>query len=69
MKSDVVQQSDNHSEGDFGLDMDSYVIPAQELRCPGCRRFLGYVAIAWGAIKLKCPNCKRWTTLDISPGK
>jgi hypothetical protein len=34
-----------------------------------CHRFLGYTAIAWGAIRIKCPNCKRWTLLDISPKK
>lgn len=55
--------------GDFALDMGKMVIPAQEIRCPGCRRFLGYHAIAWGAIKIKCPNCKKWTILDISPKK
>lgn len=59
--------NNNHKEGDFALDMGSYGIPATELRCPGCKRFLGYVAIAWGAIKIKCPNCHQWTTLDVSP--
>jgi len=54
-------------EGDFGLDMGKSVIPAKELRCPACGRFIGYEAIAWGAIKLKCPNCKEWLTFDVSP--
>lgn len=58
-----------NNEGDFGLDMGNYIIPARELRCPGCKRFLGYVAIAWGAIRIKCPNCKEWTTLDVAPSK
>lgn len=49
--------------------MGSLVVPAEEIRCPGCKRFIGYQAIAWGAVKLKCPNCKRWITLDISPKK
>ncbi len=43
------------------------MIQAQEMRCPGCGRFLGYQAILLGIIKLKCPNCKEWTTLDINP--
>jgi LSD1 subclass zinc finger protein len=63
------QKVSNNHEGDFALDMGNYGIPAAELRCPGCKRFLGYVAIAWGAIKIKCPNCKKWTTLDVSPEK
>lgn len=60
---------DNHDEGDFGLDLGTVIIPARELRCPGCHRFLGYVAIAWGAVKIKCTNskCKQWVTLDVSP--
>jgi LSD1 subclass zinc finger protein len=61
-----VKQSTNHDEGDFGLDMGKYIIPARELRCPGCKRFLGYTAIAWGAVKIKCSNCKEWVTLDVS---
>lgn len=67
MKRKVVDRE----EGDFGLDMGKMVIPAQELRCPGCGRFIGYQAIAWGAIKVKCPNskCKKWITLDVSPEK
>lgn len=63
------QSKNNHDQGDFGLDMGNMIIPARELRCPGCARFLGYVAIAWGAIKLKCSNCKEWVTLDVSPKK
>lgn len=57
-------------EGDFGLDMGKMVVPAQEMRCPSCQRFLGYQAIAWGAVKIKCPNskCKEWVTFDVSPG-
>ena len=55
-------------EGDFGLDMGKMVVPAQEMRCV-CGRFLGYQAIAWGAIKLKCPNCKEWLVYDVSPEK
>jgi len=62
----------NSNEGDFALDMSKELkafIPAQEIRCPNCSRFLGFQAIAWGAIKLKCPNskCKRWIVIDISP--
>ena len=60
------------TEGDFALEMGKkMMIPAQELRCPGCSRFIGYQAIAWGAIKIKCPNskCKRWIVLDVSPEK
>lgn len=66
---EVTKQNTNHAESDFGLDMGEYIIPARELRCPGCKRFLGYVAIAWGAVRIKCPNCKEWTTLDVSPKK
>jgi len=58
-----------NNAGDFALDMGDYGIPAQELHCPKCRRFLGYTAIAWGAIRIKCSNCKTWTTLDVSPKK
>lgn len=64
-----VTETKNQENGDFALDMGNIYIPAEELRCPGCRRFLGYQAIAWGAIKLKCPNCKEWVTLDVSPKK
>jgi phage FluMu protein Com len=56
--------------GKFALDVgDNYIIPLQEIRCPGCQRFLGYQAIVWGAVKLKCPNCKAWVAIDISPEK
>ena len=65
----VTDAQNNHNEGDFALDMGNVVIPAQELRCLGCKRFLGYTAIAWGAIKVKCPNCKKWTVLDVAPKK
>jgi len=60
----------DNTEGDFALEMSKkMMLPAQELRCPGCGRFIGFQAIAWGAIKLKCPNskCKKWITIDISP--
>ena len=57
------------NDGDFGLDMGGMVVPAQEMRCPGCGRFIGYQAIAWGVIKVKCPNCKEWLTYDVSPNK
>ena len=60
----------NSNEGDFALEVGKkMMIPAQELRCPGCGRFIGYQAIAWGAVKIKCPNskCKRWIVIDISP--
>ncbi|MFA5401244.1 MAG: hypothetical protein WC359_12425 [Dehalococcoidia bacterium] len=55
--------------GDFALDLGKRMVPAQEIRCPGCGRFLGYQAIAWGAVRIKCPNCKDWVTIDISPEK
>lgn len=64
-----IKIAEDKNPGDFALDLGTVIIPAIELRCPGCRRFLGYVAIAWGAIKLLCPNCKKWTTVDISPDK
>lgn len=57
-------------EGDFALDIDKKtMVPAQDIRCPGCGRFLGYQAIVWGAVKIKCTNskCKKWVTIDISP--
>lgn len=60
----------SREEGDFALKMGKrMMIPAQELRCPNCGRFLGYQAIAWGAIRVKCPNskCRQWVTVDISP--
>jgi len=66
MKQETNSQPD---DGDFALDMGNLVIPAEEMHCPGCRRFLGYQAIAWGAIKIKCSNCKKWLTLDVSPKK
>jgi len=57
--------------GEFALDLGRTMIPASRIVCPGCGRFLGYQAIAWGAIKIKCTNskCKQWVTLDISPNK
>lgn len=58
--------------GDFALEVnDKYMIPFQEIHCPGCNRFLGFQAIAWGAIKLKCTNskCRQWLTIDIAPNK
>lgn len=60
----------DQTEGDFALNMGrKMMIPAQEIRCPGCGRFIGYQAIAWGAIKIKCTNskCKKWITIDIAP--
>ena len=70
----VVKQltKEDQSAGQFALEVDKdYIIPLQEIRCPGCGRFLGYQAIVWGAIKIKCTNskCKKWLTLDISPKK
>lgn len=55
--------------GEFALDMGTTMIPAERMVCPGCGRFLGYQAIAWGAVKMKCTNskCKQWVTIDISP--
>lgn len=56
--------------GQFALEInDKQMIPLQEIRCPGCGRFLGFQAIVWGAIKIKCTNskCRQWLTLDISP--
>ena len=46
-------------------------VEAQEMRCPGCGRFLGFQAIIWGLVKIKCTNskCKEWTTIDIRPEK
>jgi hypothetical protein len=43
----------------------------QEIRCPGCGRFLGYQAIMWGIFKIKCTNskCRQWITIDISSDK
>ncbi len=57
--------------GDFALDMGNAMIPAERMVCPSCGRFLGYQAIAWGAVKVKCTNskCKQWVTIDISPKK
>jgi len=70
-ENEVKPGENNHNEGDFALAMGKMCIPAKELRCPGCGRFLGFQAIAWGAIKLKCPNskCKQWVVLDVSPEK
>ena len=57
--------------GAFALDMGNCLIKAERIVCPGCGRFLGYQAIAWGAIKLKCTNskCRQWVTIDVSPHK
>jgi phage FluMu protein Com len=70
MPTKIIKQvsRENGDAGKFALDVgNNYIIPMQELHCPGCKRFLGYQAIAWGAIKLKCPNCKEWVTMDVSP--
>jgi len=63
------ENNENGHPGNFALDLGKSFVPAQEIRCPGCQRFLGYQAIAWGVIKLKCTNskCKQWVTLDVSP--
>lgn len=45
----------------------SQMVQTQEIRCPGCGRFLGKQAIVWGLVQLKCPNCKQWITLDVRP--
>lgn len=57
--------------GAFALDLGKNMIAAQRIVCPGCGRFLGYQAIAWGAVKLRCTNskCKQWVTIDVSPNK
>lgn len=69
--SKIVKLSNPDKEaGDYALEVDKItMIPLQEIRCPGCGRFLGYQAIVWGAVKLKCTNskCKKWLTIDISP--
>ena len=67
-----IKQGKDKTAGQFALEVnDKQMIPLQEIRCPGCGRFLGYQAIVWGAVKLKCTNskCKQWVTLDISPEK
>lgn len=74
MSKTVIGKVSNEDEaaGKFALEVgDKYIIPLQEIRCPGCGRFLGYQAIVWGALKIKCTNskCKQWLTLDISPEK
>jgi phage FluMu protein Com len=68
-KSLRISNSDK-TAGDYALEVDEKtMIPLQEIRCPGCGRFLGYQAIVWGVIKIKCDNskCKKWLTIDISP--
>jgi phage FluMu protein Com len=68
-KSLRISNSDK-TAGDYALEVDEKtMIPLQEIRCPGCGRFLGYQAIVWGVIKIKCSNskCKKWLTIDISP--
>ncbi len=60
----------NEEAGKFALKVDDkQMIPLQEIRCPGCGRFLGFQAIVWGVIKVKCTNskCRQWVTLDVSP--
>ena len=39
-------------------------VESQEIRCPGCGRFMGYQAIEKGAIRLLCSNCKEWVTIE-----
>lgn len=63
---------EDEAAGKFALDVgNESFIPLQEIRCPGCGRFLGFQAIVWGVVKLKCDNskCKQWVTIDISPEK
>lgn len=51
------------------LLIENQMVQTQQMRCPGCGRFLGYQAIVWGVVKVKCPNskCKEWCTIDITP--
>ena len=39
-------------------------VESQEIRCPGCGRFIGYQAIEKGAVRIICPNCKEWVTVE-----
>lgn len=36
-----------------------------DLYCTFCRRFIGYVNILKGTIKIYCPKCKNWTIIDF----
>jgi phage FluMu protein Com len=38
-----------------------------QLKCPECDRFIGYVDITDGAVKIKCPKCKNWVIVMSSP--
>jgi len=42
-------------------------VMTQQMRCPGCGRFIGLQAIVLGRYKTKCPNsnCKEWITIDV----
>jgi phage FluMu protein Com len=39
----------------------------EQLRCPNCGRFLCYLAIVAGVIRIKCRKCKVWVTAEIIP--
>lgn len=47
-------------EYETGLEMDV-------MRCPKCGRFLCYVAVVAGMIRIKCKKCKLWITSEYIP--
>jgi ribosomal protein L44E len=48
---------------------DNLTIEAQEVRCGGCQRFVGYQAVAWGHASYYCHICKEFTTIEVNPEK
>lgn len=39
----------------------------EQLRCANCGRFLCYIAIVAGVVRIKCRKCKVWVTAEIIP--
>jgi len=83
MAKDEQAQVDKAIEGQFGKlpkakkprrkfnvkIFGNLTIEAQEVRCPGCGRFLGYQAVAWGQAIYYCHICKEFTTIEVNPEK
>ena len=48
---------------------ENLTVEAQEVRCGGCARFMGFQAVAWGHASYYCHICKEFTTIEVNPEK